>query len=168
MKKLLSFLLLASITAFMSCSKGDMGPAGKDGQDGIDGTDGQDGNANVKNTVMTLSASDWVFFSSDIWYVDLQVPTVTTDIASTGLVMVYFQEAIGEWYALPFSRGSQSYNFWVMSERVRIHSQNSSIAPTKFTGKVRIVAVSSEGRARNPNLDWTDYEVVKEHFQLPD
>lgn len=167
MKKLSFFLLLASISIFIAC-KGEIGPAGPAGQDGADGLDGQNGNANVKNLVTTVSATNWVLFNSGLSYIDLSVPIVTTDIAATGLVMVYFQEAGNEWYALPFSRGSQSYFFWAKPGQVRIHTQNDSTSPTKFAGNVRIVAVSSEGLVRNPNVNWTDYASVKKAFKLSD
>lgn len=173
MKKLLSLLLLVGITAFIAC-KGELGPAGPSGQDGTDGidgtdgTDGQDGNANVKSYTTTISAANWVPFTADLSYIDLQVPILTEEIAATGMVMVYLQEAGNEWYALPFSRGTQSYFFWVKPGFARIHTQNDSTAPTKFAGKVRIVAASSDGRARHPDLDWTNYQEVKNRLQLPD
>ncbi len=170
MKLFLNLLLVAGLATLMSCN-GEMGPAGPAGQDGADGpagqdgTDGQDGNANVKNLELTIQASNWVTFQSDLLYVDLNVPIVTGQIANTGMVMVYFQEVGTEWYALPYARNFQNYFFWVKPGQVRVHSQNTSILPTKFTGKVRVVAVSAEGMARNPDLDWTNYEAVKSRLE---
>lgn len=161
---------MAAATTMISCKgeDGDPGPAGVMGTDGKDGQNGRDGNANVKSYTTTLSASDWLFFSNDLSYVDLKVPIVTDQIAATGMVMVYLQEANGEWYALPFTRGTQSYFFWVKSGSVRIHTQNSGTSPNKFIGKIRVVAVSADGRICNPNINWTDYNSVKAGLDLPD
>lgn len=171
MKKLLSLLLFAGITAFIAC-KGELGPAGPSGQDGTDGidgtdgTDGQDGNANVKNFTTTISATDWLFHDSHLSYIDLQVPIITEEIAAAGMVMMYLQGSIGEWYTLPFSRSTQTYFFWAKSGLVRVHTQNDSTTPDKFSGKARIVAVSSDGKTRYPDLDWTNYQEVKNHLHL--
>ena len=164
-------MLLAALATFIACE----GPAGKDGIngtngidgiDGTDGTDGQDGNANVNSAVTTISAADWIFFDAGLSYIDFQVPIVTADIAASGLVMVYIQEASAEWYALPFSRGAQSFFFWAKPGLVRIHTENTNGSPYLFAGDIRIVAISADGLARNPNLDWTDYTRVKEALQL--
>ena len=172
MKKILAFLLLVSITAFTAC-KGDMGDPGLDGtngQNGVDGTDGQDGNANVKNHTIAISASEWVSHSNNLSYVDVQAPFITEEIASKGMVMVYFYDPAAVWFALPFTYSTpanttQTYYFWFKTGVVRIHSLNSA-TPVKYSGNVRIVAVTSEGLARNPDLDWTNYEDVKKRLQL--
>ncbi|MBC7774987.1 MAG: hypothetical protein H7246_06060 [Phycisphaerae bacterium] len=82
--------------------------------------------------------------------------------------MAYLQETNGEWYALPFSRSTQNYFFWAKTGAVRIHSQNDGASPIKFAGKVRVVAVTSEGMLHNLDLDWTDYEAVNNRLQLPE
>lgn len=158
---ILSLLLLA--LALSACTK--EGPAGPQGPEGLDG---EDGNANVKNHSATLAVTNWLLFSNDLWYADITVPNVTEDIASTGMVMVYLQESQGEWYALPFSRGSQSYFFWAKPGVVRVHSQNSNGSPTKFVGKVRIVTATSDGFVRNPDINWLNYPSVKTALNLED
>lgn len=176
MKNIFFLMLLTGITALFSCKgdMGDVGPAGKDGIDGVDGTDGingqngQNGNANVKSFQTAVAATDWQVYDSHLSLIDLQVPTVTQQIAATGLVMVYFQFGGGEWYALPYSRSTQNYFFWAKTGLVRLHTQNDNTSPEKFSGNVRVVAVSADGLARNPDLDWGNFIEVKKRLELAD
>jgi hypothetical protein len=172
MKQFFFFLLMAGLTTLTSCAKeGPEGPAGKDGQDGTNGTNGingQDGNANVKSATYTIAANNWVKVNALISFVDLNVPIVTEPIASTGLVMVYRQ--VGDvWVAWPYTTGNERFWFWAKTGLVRIHAEDIiTQTPDEFTDSVRVIAVSSSGLARNPDLDWTDYEAVKNAFDLAD
>lgn len=181
MKNFFFFLLMAAFTTSMiSCSgpKGDNGlpgsagldgvdgTNGQDGQDGQDGQNGQDGNANVKSQTISILYTDWIYFNIDISYIDFNVPIITADIAATGMVMAYLKLSSGETVALPLSSGNQQYNFWFIPGKLRLHTVNIVGVPEKFEGDIRIVAVSSSGLVRNPNLDWTNYNAVKAALNL--
>ena len=168
MKKLFFFLLLAGMTTMMACKgeQGDPGPAGVMGADGIDG------NANIQNYFTTFTSSAWVTENANRIHVDLNIPTITSDILNTGLVVTYFQD-IGStyWLALPFTYsfpgGSQSYHVEVNPGEIRLTSSSSS---SPFSGglNVRVVTASADGLAQNPNLDWSNYEAVASALNLAD
>lgn len=185
MKNLFTFLLLLSFSAFFSCKgeQGDMGLPGQDGidgtdgQDGQDGKDGQDGNANVISINSMISSTAWVQIAPDKYTLEFFVPQITQDIADNGLVMVYFKTSyIGldgtTWTALPItiarSNYTESFVFGVKTGKIVFTNTSNDNNPGAISCPVRIILATSEGLARNPDLDWINYELVKETFQLPE
>ncbi|MEZ4924827.1 MAG: hypothetical protein R3A50_01030 [Saprospiraceae bacterium] len=181
MKNLFLFLLMAAATTMISCKgeQGIPGPAGVAGQDGIDGQDGQDGtngtngNANVKSFKTTVYASDWLYVISSIRQARVNVPIITNTIANNGLVMVYSHN-IGStsWLAWPlsyaFNGGTRSFYYYVFSGGLDLYSEASAGSPFESGIEVRVVAATADGLARNPDLDWTNYEAVKSALGLED
>ncbi|RLD52989.1 MAG: hypothetical protein DRI94_01360 [Bacteroidetes bacterium] len=183
--KLMYVILLAVITAFVSCKGeiGPAGPAGADGTDGINGTDGADGtdgNANV-------TASAWI---TPVWSetnaiygtFDYSDATITSDIMSSGVVLSY-----ADWtgleqfiYALPFSyddsgSGIVSVNFSIFSGGIEWwYSAETNFTPNT-NAKLRyvIIPASSSNKSLNPqqeilyNLDKAGVD-VNNYYQVMD
>lgn len=191
MKNLLSLLLLLSITAFMSC-KGDMGDMGPAGQDGVDGTNGingtngqngqpgqpgQDGNANVKSFDTWFPSSAWASNGSYENKLEFDVSIITQAVAEHGMVMVYLKtSALGldgnAWTAMPFSLAYQFYteafSFSFVPGKLFLRETSNDGLPVEPECYCRVIAVTSQGLARNPDVDWTNYELVKTRLQLAD
>jgi len=103
--KLIYVILLAVITAFVSCKGeiGPVGPAGADGADGADGingtdgTDGADGNANVHTYV--FNNPSW---SDNNSYLRLTVSGLTTKVSNGDAILGYVnQAAISNIFSVP-------------------------------------------------------------------
>lgn len=108
------------------------GPAGPQGPQGPEGPQGPMGNANVQSDSTTLSDSDWetgrIYFQTSpnssisraALVATLDVPAITEEIKSSGMVKVYFKTIDGFgadptiWTALPYSimafGGDYTYN----------------------------------------------------------
>lgn len=182
MKKIFFFLLITSITAMLACKgeQGDPGPAGVVGKDGINGTngqdgkDGKDGNANIRSSLDTVQATDWVQITSYQYIATIDVPIITQDIFDNGLVMVYSRN-LGDssyWLAWPltisYGTGLNNFFYRINPGSITLYSQNYNFQPFVSGLEVRVVAASSEGLVHQPDLDWTKYDKVKEAFHLED
>jgi len=113
--KLMYVILLAVITAFVSCKGeiGPAGPAGADGTNGIDGTDGSDGtdgNANV--TASAWITPVWSATNATFGEFDYTDAAITADFMNTGVLLSYIDfTGLGQIiYALPFTFGENNGN----------------------------------------------------------
>ncbi len=162
--KVIATLFVACGLIFSSCKKGDTGPAGKDGTNG---------NANVKSQTSTISAWTWDG-SAYILYSNVSVSSLTSDIANTGAVMVYLQTTSGEWAPLArtfaiTSTTSQNQRYVYSTGNVKIILQNSDLTqPSSSAVVFKIVCIASSARTANPNVNYADYNEVKNTFNLPD
>lgn len=160
--KLIMGLLLVSITLLNSCKKGD------------DGIDGKDGNANV--TSVTLTATSWAWDGVNYWrHADFSgVSILTSDVCSTGAVMVYFTDGSGNYIPLPISLNltstvQQHWFFAYLTNKISIFYENSNLSdpnppPTSF----KLVCIPQKSMMANPNLDLKNYNEVKKVFNLKD
>lgn len=160
-------LLIAGVTSLSSCKKeGPIGPAGKDGIDG---------NANVTSNTFTVNSWNWTL-SDYVYYADLSVPSITSSIANTGLVQVYMESTSspGVWLNMPwtewFSSYTSTYNFNHGTGSVRVFKADSDLQAPSNPGlrRFKVIAIESSGMIANPDVDWANYESVKETFNLAD
>ncbi|MFI5218370.1 MAG: collagen-like protein [Bacteroidia bacterium] len=174
MKKLLKiFMMLASISLLISCAKdGETGPQGPAGVNGTNGTNGQDGNANVHT--QTFTVSNWYYIAPS-YGVDIADFDITQDIVDNGLVMVYTSNGSGGWQALPYtaypsSSYSSTYVFVHYLNGVTIWKTDSDLTQPVNPGTrtYKVIAVAEAPRIANPNVNWNNYEEVKETFNLKD
>jgi hypothetical protein len=176
--KFLSFskfiFIFSVIVLCCSCEK--EGPAGANGVNGIDGVNGKDGNANVRSTSFSVLTGNWTS-SGSIWYADLPVSTITADIANTGSVKVFMGSttSTGVWLNMPWielgSSFFSTFNFNYSTGSVRVFKMDSDLTlpsnPGNRSFKV-IVVKSSVMAITNSSIDWTNYNSLKEVFNLAD
>lgn len=156
----LMFLGLAIATLGMSsCKKKEVvGPAGPAG------------NANVKSSTFVTTNTDWVGDQVSGYTATFNAPIITSAIASTGAVMCYLVDGSTS-YALPYSYLNGSYtrhmSFEYETSVLRVKVIDDDGLTSNLGGySIKVVAISSTGLIANPGLDLTDYEAVKEAFDL--
>jgi hypothetical protein len=143
-------------TVLFSCIKGDQG------------ADGNDGNANVFGTNdITVNGGDWVA-DGTFFRADLTSPDITQAIVDKGIVMVY-EKAGSYWNALPYTWGitSVSFDFGLNSVGVYYESNDGNQTANPGTRIFRIVSISALNAKAHSTVDWKNYSVVKETFNLP-
>ncbi len=180
--KLMYVILLAVITAFVSCNGeiGPAGPAGADGTDGIDGTDGtdgQDGNANV--TASAWITPTWSATNSTYGQYDYTEAAVTTDFMNTGVVLSYTDwTGLGQFvFALPYTfqdGGTVSINFDMQPGKIEWWFQADHNYTPNAGAKFRYVLIpASTSKSANPqqeilyNLDRAGVD-VNNYYQVMD
>jgi len=177
MKKTTYFMaiMLAVFTIVSGCKKGDTGPQGPPGVNGLNG------NANVTSiTAIVNSSATWTW-SSPMYYVDVTVPALTSDIMNTGAVEVFVNtDGTGSfWKALPYTVVTGTVNYgWqyvTLLNDVQVQfawANGAQSGDPNFTYgasiMIKIVCIASSGIAKNPDLNFHDYEALKTTFHLTD
>ena len=169
MKGLFTILILISI-GLTSCYLGDepRGPRGYDGRDGIDGLNGEEGFVFEYEFSFTapdysellLLPDDFIMFDSDV-------------------MLVYFlwevtEDGIEVWRALPqtlyFDDGELAYNYDFTKFDAKVFldgTVNLDGLGATWTDNwiARVVVVPAQFGGR---IDYSDYEVMRDHFNLSD
>lgn len=154
-------LLLLSLFLFMifsSCTKeGPEGPAGADGQDG------QDGNANVWSETVSITSTDWISYNGEYSSEKLLSKLVSPN--DLIMVYVYWEELAGDYYyrALPFTTDNGRYWSYSVTEMgwIDFIKSFSSSGTTEYK-----VVVAENTENMKIDVDWKNYEEVKEKFNL--
>ena len=171
MKKL-SLVLLTLGLVFVSCEEGPRGPAGRDGFDGLDGLDGLDGEEsfvfeyNLDFTAPEYSAllelpSTFNMLDSDVMLAFLlwEVAEDGTEIWRALPQTLYFEDGILE-YNYDFTRFDASI---FLDGTVNLDGLNSDYTDNWVA---RLVVVPGQFAGRS-TLDHSDYNQVKEYYDLP-
>ena len=164
MKKIGTLMLgLLVATTFLGACKKKEGPAGPAGADG---------NANVKSVTVSTVAADWSGDGVVGYSITLSTPIITADIVATGAVLCYLEE-YGTTYALPYSYLYNGYTRHMLFEYetgsvtvLRRDDDGATTNPGVSDAKIKVVAISSSGLIQHPNVDYSNYEEVKEAFEL--
>ena len=177
MEKLKLFCMaLIAMVAMASCAK--EGPMGPQGPAGPAGHDGQDGYVNVASSTLTVYPDDWYWDNNTSWRVDFNYEAVNSDIYNSGVVLVYM-ETENTWRQIPMT-------FYYEDDEGNLYS--SSLETSFYVGGVsvfwtesdfwdgyrpdehrfRLVAISAGYYNAHPEIDYSNYEVLKETFQLAD
>ncbi|MBR4146494.1 MAG: collagen-like protein [Bacteroidales bacterium] len=185
MKKLSRILLaLIAVTLMVACGKegpmGPQGPMGPMGPQGPAGQDGQDGYVNVVSSTLTVYPEDW-YWDNTSWRVDFDYDAVNYDVYNSGVVLVYME--MGEtWRQIPMTF------YYTYEENGNVYYYSSSLETSFYQGGVsvfwtesdfydgyrpeehrfRLVAIEAGYYSSHPELDYSNYEVVKEALQLAD
>jgi hypothetical protein len=163
--KLISRLILSVllILVFNGCNKGK------------DGAPGKDGSSNV--TARTFSVTSWSSNSSR-YFAQLTVPELTSSNINSASVQVYYGTVANNWLAMPSTVVASTNYFWsflttVNLIEVRWDYNGIGIGddPNTYYGttmNIKVVVVPPAQLKANPNVDWKDYQEVKERFDLKD
>jgi hypothetical protein len=149
--------LLFGATIFSSCTK--EGPAGPIG------------NANVVSS--SISTSNWIN-EDPMWTLNLSYPAITQEIINTGAVLVYMKYNSSPYIQLPITFTNQGYSSIVDFESfvggLKIHWTDTDLSLPENPGNrdFKIVVIAASGLAKNPNLDFNNYDKVKKAFNLND
>lgn len=155
---ILSFLLLISTTLTQCTKEGPPGPKGE-----------------VNMSSYYYTADNWSLNSSSQWYTAISIPELTTGNIDNAAVLVYFKVAT-VWRALPYTEiNTTNYfmGFYHSVGRVDVlwtyNGIGSGDDPNDYFNtsvKYKIVVIPASQRLANPDLDWNDYEAVKQRFNL--
>ena len=160
---------------------GPQGPAGPEGPEGPQGPPGNDGNAYVASTTLMVNSQDW-YWDETSWRVDFDYDAITSDVYNSGVVLVYM-EVEQTWRQIPMT----FYYSEVNSAGETVY-YSSSLETSFYLGCVsvfwtdndfyngyrpedhqfRLVAITAGCYSAHPDLDYSDYELVKKTFQLAD
>ncbi len=138
-----------------------------------DGEKGADGNANVQSVTATVTPSQWVFNSSNnMWSYDYSTNLITASTLSSGLVNCYFFDSqSGGYTAMPCNVSGFNFLFGFNAGVIKFSlgtsgSTNLSNSRPSSNISFRIVIVpSASGKM---NINWNNYEEVKNKFNLKD
>ena len=172
-----ALLLFALTYVFVACSKegpeGPPGPQGPQGNPGIQGATGPQGpigvagNANV--TQYTYGSQDFT-----TGFKILQV-TTTQDTMDRSAWLVYLWYApLSRWYFIPglgFA-GSTNYRLSMGYSGGKVNIFIDVVGPGEVYANARVVRIYANstgpgGRMALPNIDLTDYEAVRQYYNLP-
>lgn len=183
MKKLSVICMMClAVLAMVSCTKrGPEGPVGPQGPMGPQGPAGNDGNANVASSTLTVYPDDW-YLDNGSWRVDFDYDAINSDIYESGAVLVYM-ETEGTWRQIPMTFYYSVFNdageeiFLSSSLETSFYQGGVSVFWTEsdfYEGyrpeqhKFRIVAIAASYYKAHPDLDYSNYEAVREALLLED
>lgn len=133
---------------------------------------GPAGNANVKSMTVETVSTDWTGNGAAGFSITLDAPIITADIVATGAVLCYLELA-GTTYALPYSYLYGSFTRHMLFEYSlgsitidRIDDDGFTSNPGSSLAKIKVVTIASSELIQHPNVDLTNYEEVKEAFNL--
>ena len=156
-------IVVAVIFSFSSCKK----------EEGPQGPPGKDGNANVKTQIITVTPGEWNTNNSTL-YVIKDVSIITSDIANSGAVMVYLKATNSSSYqALPYTwpgNNERIMRFWYSkgSLEIDIYEENGPASTPTSTYTFKVVAIEGNLAEKNTNVNYNNYNEVKEYYNLKD
>jgi hypothetical protein len=127
----------------------------------------------------TTTVSNWIWDNNDkLLYADMTWSAITSDVVDNGTIHIYLKTSGGDWAPLPrtvmlsgtFYDYAQSQRFTFNVGRFQLIVQDDDLLQPANPGTwtIRVVAVSGAQRFANPDLDWDNYEAVKNRFSLVD
>lgn len=165
-------ITLGMALAIASCTKtGPTGPAGATGATGPAGPTGATGpmgNANVKDTVISLTASDWSTYSA-YDYDNITIPSITSAFLANGEIFVFMTgDAGATWDPLPITTlnpAGYTLNDWVKGGTNQLGlymgpAANPNTVFSSATLQFRLVFVANSVMKKYPNTNWRDISQV--------
>ena len=182
---LMSIFALGTILS--GCGKdGDMGPTGPQGPQGPNGTPGATGPQGPTGATGSANViySPWINVPdgqliNDQWYFDIPAPQLTADLVNNGVLISYIGNQ-NVAFPLPFVEGDTkgngvSYftNYDANQKKITLHvryigQRPSDWASRKLAVQFRYVFIPGAVKtSMNPNVNLTDYNEVREYFNIP-
>jgi len=161
-------IIIGSLATMNSCKKDD------DSAYQLKGnyqTAGNYGNANITSDQFTVT---WTI-SAPAYYCDISDANITQEIVDNGSVVVYMSNGSGGWVALPYtlpmsSTYASTYTPVHYLDGVTIWKYDTDYTQATDPGSTtfKVVCISASARLANPNVNWNNYEDVKNTFNLKD
>lgn len=130
--------------------------------------------AQVKSHTFTVTAWNW---SPPHHYVNLAVPEITSSNIETAGVMVYYSTQPNTWTSVPYTVYGTVHNYYMgfrytpgLVEVTWLYDGlGSGDDPNTYYNtnvKCKVVIVPSSARKANPDINWDNYEDVRQRFGL--
>lgn len=165
--KFFSFVLLTTLFV-VSCSKrGAQGPPGINGQDGY-----------VNVVSGTITTADWVYYQPS-WRLTINYNMITRDVIEYGAVLIYMQDG-NAYRQLPLTllnnvTGTSYYYSTIIDADtyvggVDVYWTDSDFEKPENPGlrTFKIVVIAASDYYKNTEIDHSDYNQVKEAYNLAD
>lgn len=143
------------------------------------GPKGDTGNANVASSTVTVQPNDW-YWDNTSWRVDLDYDAIDADIDDYGAVLVYMSNG-NTWRLLPFT-----FYYTDLDEEGNVLYCSSSLEVSTYLRGLsifwtendfydgyrpeehvfKIVVIASSVYEARSDVDYSNYEAVKEAFQI--
>lgn len=151
--------------------------------EGPQGIPGPPGNANVQSQTVETISSDWDWDAEACnWYLDLQWDAIDFDMVDYGAVLVYMENPTDfyGWHQLPLTLyANEQYSstietvyyddgltiFWTNSD-LQQHQNPCEFYNANLTFKV--VLIDAAMYSKHKDIDFSNYEIVKDVFKLAD
>lgn len=126
----------------------------------------------------TFSVGSWSY-SSPVHYADLPVSEITSANINSAGVMVYYSVYQNVWISVPYTVYGTLHDYHMgfvydpgtVEVTWMYDGTSAGSDPNTYYGttvRCKVVVVPSAARLANPDIDWNDYEEVKERFDLKD
>ena len=158
-------LLITGVTTFSSCKK--------EIEKQISEHETNQPHSSVNSSEITVYQNEW-YGDGDGYEATKSAPIITSEIASKGAVLCYLKEG-NEYLPMPITM-SAGQGMWIF--HLLFSYQTGSITFVSYdddglsnnpgTLTFKVVTIEHTGMILNPDVDWTDYETVKETFNLAD
>jgi hypothetical protein len=167
---LLMFVATLSVVMLSSCKK-EEGPRGPAGPAGAAGAAGSNGNANVKTYTYDVLSSQWI--NHTIYRIlMLECPAITQDILDHGAILVYRINGV-EHNQLPYTyhmnaNYASTYVPTAFLGEIEIKRMDSDLMTPATPGDctIKIVVIEGTPGMDLEDVDFSNYEAVKEYYQL--
>lgn len=144
------------------------------------GPKGDPGNANVGSSTVKVASRDWYWDNNTSWRVDIDYGAINANIDDYGAVLVYM--SVGNtWRQLPmtfyYTATDSSGNTLYCSSSLEVSTYRNGVSifwtendfydgnrPEEHYFKIVVIAASYYNA--RPDVDYSDYEAVKEAFQI--
>jgi hypothetical protein len=113
----------------------------------------------VTTEVIRVFGNEWSY-SDPLYIVDKSSDLLTQDIVDNGSAHLYLEMGDGMWMALPYS----TMGYGVTLDDLGIWTEGSSVTSQTTTFKLVVI----EGTMQTDNVDFNNYNEVKEHYNLND
>lgn len=134
----------------------------------------------VASSTVTVRSSDW-YWQDDYWRVDIAYDAISPDVHDYGAVIVYMDNG-NTWRQIPLTyyyQDTQNGNIVNCSASLEVSTYENGVSifwteNDFYNGnrpgdhRFKIVVISSEYQNARPDVDYSDYQAVKEAFQLND
>ena len=128
------------------------------------------GGSQAKGIVFKILPEDWAADEdSTMLFAEFDVPELTNAIDDHGAVLVYLSFNGGVWEALPEVYDFYSYTAIHSPGYVSIEARDiDGYTVEPFTGpfNAKIILIDAQKLQLHPNVDLTNYEQVKQTFQI--
>ena len=196
MKKqfLIVVVIAMAFATLSSCAKeGAQGPTGVQGSAGIQGVKGNTGpTGNTGATGQsgaTLIVKQFTLYPSDFseygtpgelqhrYSATRSIPEITNNIYNSGLVVIYYQGSgttPPPWYSLPQTLYTGSYSYtltyshFVGGISIQRYDSDLQSIPPDFNLTLKVVIVPQMPGKKEWDVDFSNYEAVKQYFNLKD